>query len=80
MHKYVIAFCFGMELMASRTRTLIFFIYIAVFSFFSTLGIGIGTAISESLTSSPGYHITIGVLQGTLDNYKTFLFVFIAII
>lgn len=44
-HKYIIAFCIGVELLASKTKRWLSLLYIFVFSFVSALGIGIGTLL-----------------------------------
>ncbi|KAJ8713983.1 hypothetical protein PYW08_007603 [Mythimna loreyi] len=41
-HKYIIAFCIGVELLASGTKKWVSIVYIFTFSFMSALGIGIG--------------------------------------
>lgn len=44
-HKFVIAFCIGIELIASRTRTYLSVIYTCTFAVVSPIGIGIGMAL-----------------------------------
>lgn len=44
-HKYIIAFCIGVELLASGTKRWLSIVYIFVFSFMSSLGIAIGIAL-----------------------------------
>lgn len=41
-HKLVIAFCIGVELIATRTKTWLSIVYITTFAIVSPLGIGIG--------------------------------------
>lgn len=41
-HKYIIAFCIGVELLASGTKRWVSIVYIFTFSFMSALGIGVG--------------------------------------
>ncbi|PZC75012.1 zinc transporter ZIP1 [Helicoverpa armigera] len=41
-HKLVIAFCIGVELIATRTKTWLMIVYITTFAIVSPLGIGIG--------------------------------------
>nr|XP_053614096.1 zinc transporter ZIP2-like isoform X3 [Plodia interpunctella] len=41
-HKYIIAFCIGVELLAAGTRRWLSLVYIFTFSFMSALGIGVG--------------------------------------
>ena len=63
-HKYVIAFCVGLELFVANTRKSLFVIYILAFSLMSPIGIGIGMAIIHSLADDPQvYYISVGVLQ-----------------
>ncbi|XP_076662670.1 zinc transporter ZIP1-like isoform X3 [Andrena cerasifolii] len=44
-HKFVIAFCIGVELIASNTRTYLSVIYVCTFAVVSPLGIGIGMCL-----------------------------------
>lgn len=44
-HKLVIAFCIGVELIATRTKTWLSVVYITTFAIVSPLGIGIGLAL-----------------------------------
>lgn len=41
-HKFVIAFCIGVELIASRTRRYLSVIYVVTFAVVSPIGIGVG--------------------------------------
>ncbi|XP_068619190.1 zinc transporter ZIP1-like isoform X2 [Battus philenor] len=41
-HKYIIAFCIGVELLAAGTKRWLSIVYIFIFSFVSALGIGVG--------------------------------------
>lgn len=41
-HKFVIAFCIGVELIASKTRRYLSVIYVVTFAVVSPIGIGIG--------------------------------------
>lgn len=55
-HKFVIAFCIGIELVASRTRRYLSIIYVFTFAVVSPLGIGIGMALvggSSAAASGP---------------------------
>eukprot|EP00095_Tigriopus_kingsejongensis_P000396 maker-scaffold19_size710362-snap-gene-0.21 protein:Tk00396 transcript:maker-scaffold19_size710362-snap-gene-0.21-mRNA-1 annotation:"zinc transporter zip1" len=63
MHKYVIAFCFGVELMANRTNKKLMIGYIFVFAIFSPLGIGMGIGINEAQSETVSYAFTVGTLQ-----------------
>lgn len=47
-HKLVIAFCIGVELVYSGTKTVLSVIYIFTFAVVSPLGIGIGIAVTEN--------------------------------
>lgn len=44
-HKFVIAFCIGVELLATRTRPYLSVIYTCTFAVVSPIGIGIGMAL-----------------------------------
>lgn len=44
-HKFVIAFCIGVELIASRTRRYLSIIYVCTFAVVSPIGIGIGMGL-----------------------------------
>lgn len=41
-HKYIIAFCIGVELLAAGTKRWLSIVYIFTFSFVSALGIAVG--------------------------------------
>ncbi|CAG9824167.1 unnamed protein product [Phaedon cochleariae] len=60
-HKFVIAFCVGVELVTSNTRTMFVFLYIGTFAVVTPLGIGLGLILSEKASSED---ITSVVLQG----------------
>lgn len=53
-HKFVIAFCIGVELVASRTHQCLSIIYVCTFAVVSPLGIGIGMILvgGESTAAS----------------------------
>lgn len=53
-HKFVIAFCIGVELTAARTRRYLSIIYVCTFAIVSPLGIGIGMILvgGESAAAS----------------------------
>ncbi|KAK9507605.1 hypothetical protein O3M35_007425 [Rhynocoris fuscipes] len=65
-HKLVIAFCIGIELVTSRTKTLLIFLYMATFAIVSPLGIGIGLAMSYDNTQNyaSGLPLASVILQG----------------
>ncbi|XP_020288069.1 zinc transporter ZIP1-like isoform X3 [Pseudomyrmex gracilis] len=68
-HKFVIAFCIGIELVASRTRRYLSIIYVFTFAVVSPLGIGIGMALvggSSAAASGPLAVILQGLASGTL--------------
>ncbi|XP_011860607.1 PREDICTED: zinc transporter ZIP3-like isoform X2 [Vollenhovia emeryi] len=68
-HKFVIAFCIGVELIASRTRTYLSVIYTCTFAVVSPIGIGIGMALvggSSAAASGPMAVILQGLASGTL--------------
>lgn len=44
-HKYIIAFCIGVELLAAGTKRWLSAVYIFTFSFVSALGIGVGVLL-----------------------------------
>lgn len=44
-HKFVIAFCIGVQLIAAKTKTYLSIVYICMFAVVSPLGIGIGMAL-----------------------------------
>lgn len=62
-HKLVIAFCIGVELIATRTKTWLSFVYITTFAVVSPLGIGIGILLvgGEGATAAG---LTSVILQG----------------
>lgn len=47
-HKLVIAFCIGVELVTTKTKTYLTLMYVCLFAVVSPVGIGIGIAVSES--------------------------------
>ncbi|KAF2904008.1 hypothetical protein ILUMI_02179 [Ignelater luminosus] len=67
-HKFVIAFCIGVELVSTKTKTLLTVIYVFTFSIVSALGIGIGIAVSVDQQDSTALVSTIlqGLATGTL--------------
>ncbi|SPP73027.1 zinc transporter ZIP1 [Drosophila guanche] len=52
VHKLVLAFCIGMEIMMAHTRWIIAVIYLVVFSIVTPIGLGIGIAVSETANAS----------------------------
>ncbi|XP_069680676.1 zinc transporter ZIP3-like [Periplaneta americana] len=69
-HKLVIAFCVGVELVSTRTRLLLVFVYLATFAAVTPLGIGVGIALSndggEAGTSTVATVVLQGMAAGTL--------------
>ncbi|KAH8285591.1 hypothetical protein KR054_011373 [Drosophila jambulina] len=63
VHKLVLAFCIGMEIMMAHTRWLIAVIYLLVFSVVTPIGVGIGIAVSESSAANEPSTVS-GILQG----------------
>lgn len=61
-HKLVIAFCVGVELVSSKTKTMLVILYIGTFAVVTPLGIGIGIILSD--LGSNQEDITCVVLQG----------------
>lgn len=62
-HKFVIAFCVGVELLSTRTKMFLICVYLSTFAAVSPLGIGIGICLSDDSSSSDG-DVTTTVLQG----------------
>lgn len=68
-HKLVIAFCIGVELIATRTKTWLSIIYITTFAIVSPLGIGIGILLvgGQGATAAGVYSVVLqGLASGTL--------------
>ncbi|XP_026672652.1 zinc transporter ZIP3-like isoform X3 [Ceratina calcarata] len=68
-HKFVIAFCIGVELIASNTRRYLSVIYVCTFAIVSPLGIGIGMFLvgGESAAASGILPVLLqGLASGTL--------------
>lgn len=64
-HKFVIAFCVGMELVSSKTKRLLIILYIGTFAAVTPLGIGIGTMLSADPTEvNTTANLVATVLQG----------------
>nr|XP_053631966.1 zinc transporter ZIP2-like [Cherax quadricarinatus] len=64
-HKFVIAFCMGLELLAGGTAAGLMVVYMVVFALVSPLGIAIGIVVTENVTSELGGHlVAITILQG----------------
>lgn len=67
-HKLVIAFCIGVELIATRTKTWLTIVYITTFAFVSPLGIGIGLILvgGEGAATQVASAVLQGLASGTL--------------
>lgn len=68
-HKLVIAFCIGVELIATRTKTVLMIVYITTFAIVSPLGIGIGLLLvgGEGATAAGISSVVLqGLASGTL--------------
>ncbi|XP_048513105.1 zinc transporter ZIP1-like isoform X3 [Athalia rosae] len=68
-HKFVIAFCIGIELITSRTRFFLIVIYICTYAVVSPIGVGIGMILTggeSAVASGPAAVILQGLATGTL--------------
>ncbi|XP_014236656.1 zinc transporter ZIP1-like isoform X2 [Trichogramma pretiosum] len=68
-HKFIIAFCIGVELTTSKTRALFSYIYVCMFAVVSPLGIGIGMLLvggNSAAASGPAAVVLQGLASGTL--------------
>ncbi|KAH8274607.1 hypothetical protein KR026_007835 [Drosophila bipectinata] len=63
VHKLVLAFCIGMEIMMAHTQWLLAVVYLLVFSIVTPIGVGIGIAVSESSAANQPSTVS-GILQG----------------
>lgn len=70
-HKFVIAFCMGLEFLMSGTKAGVMVVYMVVFALVSPLGVAIGILVMESLATDGGevvmsahHMLSITVLQG----------------
>ena len=63
-HKYVIAFCVGLELHNADTPKILYIFYMLIFSLMSPIGIAIGIGVTSAMESETNsYILTTGVLQ-----------------
>jgi len=78
MHKYILAFCVGLELFTAKNNLFIVNVgYILVFAIMSPLGIGIGIAVTTLLKKDDTvYNTTVGVLQGLAAGTLLYVVVF----
>lgn len=62
-HKLVIAFCIGVELMVTKTRTWLAMLYVFVFAIVSPMGIGVGIILSNA-NNAEVFEVASVILQG----------------
>ena len=62
-HKFVIAFCVGVDLVSTKTKNFLILLYLGTFAFVTPLGIGIGIALSNDPSKS-GSELSTVILQG----------------
>jgi zinc transporter 1/2/3 len=63
-HKLVIGFCVGVELISTRTRLVLIFVYMATFAVVTPIGIGVGIALSNDGENAGTNTVATVVLQG----------------
>lgn len=67
-HKFVIAFCMGLQLRADQAKPYIHVLYVATFAAMSSIGIAIGLAVSsatgEDTIEGKSYEIATATMQG----------------
>ncbi|PNF30595.1 hypothetical protein B7P43_G06135 [Cryptotermes secundus] len=63
-HKLVIGFCVGVELISTRTRLVLIFVYMATFAVVTPIGIGVGIALSNDGEEAGTNTVPTVVLQG----------------
>ncbi|CAH0754617.1 unnamed protein product [Bemisia tabaci] len=63
-HKFVIAFCVGVELVSSKTRLSLLVVYVATFAVVTPIGIGAGIALSTYHGEASDGGLTTTLLQG----------------
>ena len=69
-HKFVISFCVGLELYNANTPTIVYAIYMSIFSLMTPIGVGVGIAITSAVTQdATPYMVTVGVLQVMIMNF-----------
>lgn len=65
-HKFIIAFCIGVELTTSRTRAILSYVYVCMFAVVSPLGIGIGMILvggnSAAASGPAAVALQVGIL------------------
>lgn len=73
-HKYIIAFCIGVELLAADTKRWLSILYIFTFSFMSALGIGIGILLVGGAGADAGiYSVVLQVRIAMDDNFYCYV-------
>ena len=76
-HKYVIAFCVGIELVSVGTPLAFFLTYIVVFAVMTPVGIGIGLAVTQLAEGNrTEYAAVTGTMQGTFYLYLNYFTLF----
>lgn len=73
-HKYIIAFCIGVELLAAGTKRWLSIVYIFTFSFVSALGIGVGILLvgGAGATEAGIYSVVLQVKSYFLNVFSCF--------
>jgi len=76
-HKYVIAFCVGLELHNADTPKVLYIVYMLIFSLMSPIGIAIGIAVTSAMENeTTAYILTTGVLQALAAGTLLYVCVF----
>jgi len=76
-HKYIIAFCIGLELHNANTPICLYIVYMIVFSLMSPLGIGIGIAVTSAMEDqSTAYTLSVAILQAIAAGTLLYVCVF----
>jgi len=79
MHKYILAFCIGLELFTTdKAKSFkLNLVYLIIFAMMSPLGIGLGIAVTTSMAhGSPAYDWTVGILQALAAGTLLYVVVF----
>ena len=74
MHKYILAFCIGLELFTTdKAKSFkLNLVYLIIFAMMSPLGIGLGIAVTTSMAhGSPAYDWTVGILQALVSDFAS---------
>lgn len=64
-HKFIIAFCIGVELTTSRTRAVLSYVYVCMFAVVSPLGIGIGMILVGGNSAAASGPAAVALQVGT---------------